>query len=146
MVKYDGDEVEVRIGTSAENVGTAPVLTNLESIKYDSGQEFDQVAEGIGSRQTEVHEKLIKPKGSITRWHDEAEVISGGTGTLEKNVGAFTTGALTPLYIEIKNKTTSKKVVLNGCMGPYSKSLDSPEGYVMETWDFGFNSLTEVES
>jgi len=145
-VKYDGDEVEVRIGTSAENVGSAPALTNLQSVQYDDGQTFDQVADGIGSRLTGVHEKLIKPKGSIKRWHDEVPVVCGGTGTLEKNVGAFTTGALTPLYIEIKNKTTSKKVTLAKCMGPYSKNLDSPEGYVEETWDFFFESLSESES
>jgi len=146
LVKYDADEVEVRIGTSAANVGSAPALTNLQSIEYDPGQTFDQPPAGIGSRLSEVHEKIIKPKGSLKRWHDEVAVVCGGTGTLEKNVGAFTTAALTPLYIEIKNKTTSKKVTLAKCMGPYSKTLDSPEGYLEETWDFFFESLSESES
>ena len=142
MVKYDGDEVEVRIGTTSQNVSTAPALTNLESISYKADQGVVEVAVGIGSRATEVHEKLVKYTGTITRWHDEVAVVSGGTGTLESNVGAFTTSALTPLYVEVKNKTTSKKDTLAGCIGLYSKDLKSPDGFLMETWDFKFNSMS----
>lgn len=143
MPKYDADEVEVRIGTTANNVSTAPALTNLESIKYDVDQSIVEAPVGIGSRQTEVHEKLVKCAGTITRWHDETVVVSGGTGTLAKNVGAFTTSALTPLFVEIKNKTTSRKVTLNNCMGKYTQDNKSPDGFMMETWDFKFNTTTE---
>ncbi len=143
MPKYDADEVEVRIGTSVSNVVSAPALTNLESVKYDVDQSVVETPVGIGSRQTEVHEKLTKCAGTITRWHDEVAVVSGGTGTLAKNVGAFTTGAMTPLFIEIKNKTTSRKVTLNNCLGKYTQDSKSPDGFMMETWDFKFNSLTE---
>jgi hypothetical protein len=140
LVKYDADEVEVRIGTSAANVSTAPALTNLESIKYDVEQGVVQVPSGIGLRGTEAHEKLIKGAGTITRWHDEVAVVSGGTGTLAKNVGAFLTGVLTPLFIEIKNKTTSRKVTLSNCLGKYTEDIKSPDGFIMETWDFKFDS------
>ncbi len=141
MVKYDGDEVEVRIGTTANNVSTAPALTNLDSVMYKVDQSVTEVATGIGFRTTEVHEKLIKMTGAITRWNDEVAVVSGVTGTLETNVGAFTTGALTPLFVEIKNKTTTKKITLTGCMGLFSKDLKSPGGFLMETWDFKFTSI-----
>jgi len=144
LVKYDGDEVEVRIGTSASNVITATPLTNLESIKYDSDPSVVEVPVGIGSRATEVHEKLVKYSGTISRWHDETSVVSGGTGTLAKNVGAFSTTALTPLYVEIKNKTTSRKVTLNGCLGKYTEDLKSPDGFLMESWDFKFSTATET--
>jgi hypothetical protein len=139
LPKYDGDEVEVRVGTSASNVATAPVLTNLESISYKVDQGVTEVAVGISSRGTEVHEKLVKCTGAISRWVDELAVVSGGTGTFSHNIGAFTIGALTPLFIEIKNKTTGRKELLSNCLGNYAPDLKSPDGFLMETWDFKFN-------
>ena len=144
MVKYDGDEVEVRIGISAVAAAAATPLTNLESISYKVDQGVTEVATGIGFRTTEVHEKLIKCTGTVTRWHDEVAVVSGGTGTLESNVGAFTTVALTPLFVEVKNKTSGRKTLLTGCIGLYSKDLKSPDGFLMETWDFKFSTLSET--
>jgi hypothetical protein len=139
LPKYDGDEVEVRIGISAAAAAAAPVLSNLESISYKVDQGVTEVATGIGSRGTEVHEKLVKCTGAITRWVDEAAVVSGATGTLSHNVGAFTIGALTPLYIEIKNKTSGRKELLSNVLGNYAPDLKSPDGFLMETWDFKFN-------
>lgn len=144
MPKYDADEVEVRIGTSSANVSTAPPLTNLESIKYDSDPNITEVPVGIGSRGTEVYEKLTKFTGGITRWHDELSDVSGATGTLANTVGAFTLAALTPLWIQIKNKTTGRKVTLNNCLGKYTEDLKSADAFLMEAWDFKFNTLTET--
>lgn len=146
MVKYDGDEVEVRIGTTAVNVLVANPLTNLESISYKVDQSIAEVAKGIGSRLTEVYEHLIKYTGTITRWNDElATLVSGGTGTLAANVGAFSGDvALTPLFVAIKNKTTSTVIMLCGCVGLYSEDLKSPDGFLMETWDFKFSSITKT--
>ncbi|MGA8903694.1 MAG: hypothetical protein WB661_01655 [Candidatus Bathyarchaeia archaeon] len=145
MPKYDGDEVEVRIGTSASNVSTAPALTNLESISWNEDPKVVAVAVGIGSQATEVHDKLVEYAGTISRWHDELSVVSGGTGTLAKNVGAFTNPKV-PLWIEVKNKTTSRKVTLNNCLGKYTNDLKSPDGFLMEAWDFKFNTATESPS
>lgn len=124
-------------------MSTAPPLSNLESISYKVDQGVAEVATGIGFRTTEVHEKLIKYTGAITRWNNELSEVSGGTGSFAANAGAFTTGNLTPLFIEIKNKTTSTKITLCGCMGSYPEDLKSPEGYVMESWDFKFSSITK---
>lgn len=142
MPKYDGDEVEVSIGTSSSNVSTAPPITNLESITWNEDPSVVEVAVGIGSQETEVHDKLVKYAGTISRWHDELSVVSGGTGTLAKNVGAFTNPKV-PLWIQIKNKTTSRKVTLNNCLGKYTNDLKSPDGFLMESWDFKFNTATE---
>jgi hypothetical protein len=144
LPKYDADEVEVRIGTNSANVSSAPPVTNLESIKYDSDPNITEVPVGIGSRGTEVYEKLTKLVGGITRWHDEVSGVSGATGTLAKTVGAFTLAALTPLWIEIKNKTTGRKVTLNNCLGKYSSDLKAADAFLMESWDFKFNTITET--
>ncbi len=143
MPKYDGDEVEVRIGISAAAATAATPVTNLESITYKADQSATEVPVGIGSRATEVHEKLVKYTGAITRWNDEVATVSGGTGSLATDVGAFTTAALTPLYVEIKNKTSATKIQLVGCIGLYSEDLKSPDGFLMETWDFKFSSITK---
>lgn len=145
LVKYDGDEVEVRIGTSATNVLTATPITNLESITYKADQSVTEVAKGIGSRLTEVYEHLIKYTGTITRWVDELSEVSGGTGSLATNVGAFSGDVpLTPLFVTIKNKTTSTVIMLCGCIGLYSEDLKSPDAFLMETWDFKFSSITRT--
>ena len=143
MTKYDGDEVAVRIGTSAADAGTANALTNVESISWDVDQGVDLVAVGVGSRLTEPHAKLIKYSGSLTRWYDEATlVVSGDAGQFAAAVDAYSTDNPTELFIRVTNKTTSKFVVLNNAIGKYSRTLDSPEGYVMETYDFNFTTIT----
>ncbi|MGA2971906.1 MAG: hypothetical protein ABSE39_04680 [Candidatus Bathyarchaeia archaeon] len=145
MAKYDGDEVEVRIGTTALAAAAAAPVTNLESISFKVDQSVTEVAKGIGSRLTEVYEHLIKYTGALTRWNDEALTVSGGTGSLATDVGAFSGDvALTPLYIQIKNKTTATVFLLSGCVGLYSEDLKSPDGFLMETWDFKFASITRT--
>jgi hypothetical protein len=145
LVKYDGDEVQVRIGTSAANCITGAAITNLESITYKTDQSVAEVPKGIGSRLTEVYEHLIKYTGNITRWVDETLPVSGGTGSLATNVGAFSGDVpLTPLYVSIKNMTTSTVIVLGGCIGLYSEDLKSPDGFLKETWDFKFVSITRT--
>jgi hypothetical protein len=144
LPKYDGDEVEVRVGTSTSNVSTAPALTNLESISYKVDQGVTEVATGIGFRTTEAHAKLLKYSGAITRWHDELNNVSGGTGTLSSMIGAFSLTKPSALVIEIKNKTTGRKETLSGVFGNYAKDLKSPEGFLMESWDFKFGLLAET--
>lgn len=112
---------------------------------YKVDQSVAEVAKGIGSRLTETYEHLIKYTGAITRWVDEVAEVSGGTGSLATNVGAFSGDvALTPLVVEIKNKTTATKITLSGCIGLYSEDLKSPDGFLKETWDFKFTSITRV--
>lgn len=147
-MKYDGDEVTVGIGISSADATSALTkcpLTNLESVTYKVDQSVAEVAKGIGSRLTEVYEHLIKYTGTITRWVDEAAVVSGGTGSLAANVGAFSGDVpLTPLYVAIKNVTTSTVITLCGCLGLYSEDLKSPDGFLMETWDFKFSSIAKT--
>jgi hypothetical protein len=145
MVKYDGDEVTIQIGTSAVNVLTAPVLTNVQSITWKADQSVAEVAKGIGSRLTEVYEHLIKYTGMLVRWVDEVVQVSGGTGSLATNVGAFSGDVpLTPLYVAIKNKTTGTVYMLCGCIGLFSETLKSPDGFLEETWDFKFSTITRT--
>ena len=63
------------------------------------------------------------------RWHRHALT----------QCGRFTIGALTPLFIEIKNKTTGRKELLSNVLGSWAPDVKSPDGFIMETWDFKFN-------
>jgi hypothetical protein len=144
LVKYTGDEVEIRIGTSATNCLTAPVLTNVESITYKVNQNINQVAVGIGSRGTEVYGTLVKYTGTIVRWNDELAEVSGSTGSLATNVGAFSQATLTPLFVAIKNKITGTKTVLCGCIGDYQEDLKTADAFLEETWAFMFASITNT--
>jgi hypothetical protein len=144
LVKYDGDEVEVRIGTSAANVTTAPPLTNVESITWNEDPTVTEVPVGMGSQATEVYDKLVKYVGAITRWHDELlNQVSGTTGTLAATIGAFSPTRV-PLWIQIKNKTTGRKETLNNCLGKYVTDTKSVDAFKMETFDFKFNTATET--
>lgn len=143
MTKYDGDEIEVRIGSSSSNVTSAPPLTNVESIKWDEDPGVVEVPVGLGSQATEVYDKLVKYAGTLTRWHDELSEVSGATGTLAATVGAFTNPKV-PLWVQIKNKTTGRKETLNNCIGKYSTDTKSVDAFKMEAWDFKFNTATET--
>jgi hypothetical protein len=143
-LKYTGDEVVIRIGTSATNCLTAPPLTNLESLTYKVNQNTTQVAVGIGSRGTEVYGTLVKYTGTIVRWVDELAEVSGATGSFATNVGAFTIGALTPLFLAVKNKLTGTVIVLCGCIGDYQEDLKTTDGFLEETWTFMFASITNT--
>jgi hypothetical protein len=75
LPKYDGDQVEVRVGTTTDNVASAPVLTNVDSVSYKVDQGITQAPTGIGFRTTEAHAKLLKYSGAITRYEDELELV-----------------------------------------------------------------------
>jgi hypothetical protein len=131
------------MGTSASNVTTAPPLSNVESITWDEDPTVTEVAVGLGSDATEVYPKLVKYTGTLTRWYNELSEISGGTGTLAKNVGAFASPKA-PMWIAIKNKTTGRIETLNNCLGKYTTDVKTPDAFKMESWAFKFNSATET--
>lgn len=133
MPKYRGSEVEVRIATSEEGLGSAPAIPYVSSIEFSVEQNVESVPKGLGSRGKEVYEGLIAITGSIEREYDETAV--SGSDTFDEVVGAFTTGSLTPLYIQIKNKATGRTVTIKKAKGQYSESVDV-DGYVTQTYDF----------
>jgi len=140
MVKYRGKDIEVRIATTEGGLATATALTNAESAEWNPEQNVDWPPVGLGSRLSEGSEGVIKYTGSLSRWHDKTAVA--GSADFATAVGAYQQGSLTPLYVEIYNKVTGEKVVLKKCRGSYSRPVDSPEGYVMESWDFGFEDIS----
>ena len=144
MPKYSGDEVEVRIVTSDVDAtyNAAAAVPQVSSAEWNTNQGIESVPVGLGSRLQTAEEKLIEYTGSIERWHDET--VIAGSSTFRQLVGAFQQGALTDLFIEVKNKTTGKKVRLKKCIGNYSAPGVSPDGYMMETFDFTFEDIAEV--
>jgi hypothetical protein len=140
MAKYRGKDVEVRIAATEDDLATATALTNVESVEWNPEQNVDRVAVGLGSRLKETSEGLIDYTGSLSRWHDKTAVA--GSADFATAVGAYQQESLTPLYVEVYNKVTGEKVVLKECKGSYTRPVDSPEGYVMETWDFSFEDIS----
>jgi hypothetical protein len=140
VTKLRGKDVEVRIATTENGLDSAEALTNVESIEWNPDQNVDRAPAGLGSRLKEVSEGLIDYTGSMSRWHDKTAVA--GSTDFATAVGAYQQGALTPLYVEVYNKVTGEKVRLKKCKGTYSRPVDSPEGYVMEAWDFSFEDIS----
>jgi len=141
MVKYRGQDVEVRIATSESGLDSASALTNVESVEWTPEQNVELAPVGIGSRLQETTEGLIEYTGSLSRWFDATAVA--GASDFATAVGAYQQGALTPLYVEVKNKLTGEKVRFKKCKGTYTRPLDSPEGYIMESWDFSFEDVSK---
>ena len=140
MVKYKGKDAEVRMATSEGGLASAPALANVESIEWNEEPNVDAAPVGLGSRLKDVGEGLIDYTGSMSRWHDKVAVA--GSSDFATAVGAYQQGSMTPLYVQVKNKITAEVVVLKKCLGSYSRPVDSPEGYWMETWDFKFEDIS----
>lgn len=131
--------MEVRIATSEEGLGTAPAIPYVTSVEFSVDQNVESTPKGLGFRMQEVHEGLISITGSIERYYDETAV--SGSDTFDQLVGAYGTGSMTPLYIQIKNKTTNRAVIIKKAKGTYSESVDV-DGYVTQTYDFEAEEIT----
>jgi hypothetical protein len=144
MPKYSGDEVEVRIvttDTDATYAAASPV-PQVSSVEWHVKQGRKKDPVGLGSRLKTVEETLIDYTGSLERWHSED--IIAGSQTFRQLVGAFQQSNLTPLFIEVKNKTTGKRVRLKKCKGDYDAPAVKPDGYMMDAYDFDFEDIAEV--
>ena len=141
MTKYTADECELRAATTELGLATAPALSGWEKVDVKVKQGRKKSPVGIGSRLQEVHETLIDYSGSISGWYQEAALA--GSGDELTAFGMFQTGDLTPLYIELKNKTTSSKIHLCKCKGDPAFSIASPEGFSTWAWDFDFESINK---
>jgi hypothetical protein len=129
-----GDEVEVRIGTTASAVTSNTAIPYINSVTLSPSQNLEEVPKGLGQGRTqEVHEKLVSLTGTIERFYDETTVSQ--TDDFAEVVDSFGTGDITGLYLQVKNKTTSKTWLFSGVKGEYSQ--DSPvDGFVSETYDW----------
>jgi hypothetical protein len=141
MTKYTADKFELRVATTENGLDTAPALANWESIEWSVGQGRQKAPVGIGSRLQEVYETLLDYSGSVSGWYDETAV--GGSADVLTAFGAFQQAALTQLYIEIKNKTTSSKIRLKKVKGDPSQTLSSPDGFSMWSVDFDFEDISK---
>ena len=138
MVKYKGHEVEIRMATTESGLGNAPAIPSISSFEYDVEQNVEATPKGMGSRQQEVKEGLIEITGSLEKDYEESLVC--GTDPFYKAAQPDATGALTPLYFEVKNITTGKKVILKKVKGKYNCSEDV-DGYVTETYDWSAEEI-----
>jgi hypothetical protein len=142
MPKYTADKFELRVATTENGLDTAPALSNWNMIKWKVSQDLKKVPVGINSRLKEVYETLIDYSGSADGWNDETAVA--GSADILTALGAFQQAALTPLYIEIKNKSTSSKIRLKKVKGDVAPSIGSPDGFSMWAYDFHFEDISKT--
>lgn len=142
MPKYTADEYELRVATTEAGLDSAPALSHWEHIEWSVGHGRKKVPVGIGSRLQEVHETLLDYSGSVSGWSVEG-AVAGSADELTA-FGAFQQGALTQLYVELKNKTSGAKYRLKKCKGDPAFTIDSPEGFAMWTWDFDFEDISKT--
>ena len=142
MTKYTADAYELRVATTELGLATAPVLSGWDKVEVKVKQGRKKRPVGIGSRLQEVHETLLDYSGSVAG--DLQESTLAGSGDELTALGMFQQGALTALYIELKNKTTSSKIHLLKCKGDPAVSIASPEAFVTWTWDFDFEDINKT--
>jgi hypothetical protein len=141
MAKYTADEYELRVATSLVGLATAPVLSGWDKVEVKVKQGRKKRPVGIGSRLQEVHETLLDYSGSVSGDYQESTLA--GSGDELTAFGMFQQGALTSLYIELKNRTTGSKIQLSACKGDPAMSIASPEAFVTWAWDFDFESISK---
>jgi hypothetical protein len=142
MVKYLGKDYEMRLATTESGLATAPALSRWESIKAKVGQGRKKSGVGLGSRLTEVTVGLLDYSGSASGWYDET--AAGGSADILTAFGMFEQADVTPLYVQLKNKKTGSLITLKRCTGDPAMTIDSPEGFVMWSWDFGFEDISKT--
>jgi hypothetical protein len=143
LPKYSGTEVEIRIAATEVGLDTASPLTNIESIEWNVAQNVERLPKGLGFRSQEVREGLAEISGTISRWHDEIAVA--GYSNFRTAVGAFQVDTvINYLFVEVKNKSTGKKVRFKNCKGDYSAPAVATDGYMMEQWDFSAEDIAET--
>jgi hypothetical protein len=141
MTKYTADSFELRVATTEDGLATATALAQWKSIKWTTKQGRKKDPVGIGSRLQEVSVHLLDYSGSADGWYDETAVA--GSADILTAFGAFQQGAVTPLYIEIKNKVTGSKIHLKKVTGDPAQSIDSPEDLSVWAWDFDFEDISK---
>ena len=141
MTKYTADEYELRVATTELGLDTASVLSGWDKVEVKVKQGRKKRPVGIGSRLQEIHETLLDYSGSASG--DLQESALAGSGDELTALGMFQSGAVTALYIELKNKTTGSKIHLCKCKGDPALSIGSPEAFVTWAWDFDFESINK---
>jgi hypothetical protein len=141
MTKYTADEYEIRVTTSEADLASAPVLSGWQKLNVKVKQGRKKHPDGIGSRLNRVKATLLDYSGSISA--DLQECAFAGSSDELTALGMFQQGALTPLYIELKNKITGTKIHLCKCTGDPAVSIDTPEAFVTWAWDFDFEDINK---
>jgi len=141
MAKYLGKDYEMRLATTEAGLTTAPKLSRWESIKHKVGQGRKKSPLGLGSRLQEVDVGLLDYSGSASGWYDET--AAGGSADILTAFGMFEQADITPLYLQLKNKKTGSLITLKKCTGDAAVTVDSPEGFVMWSWEFDFEDISK---
>jgi len=137
MVKYRGENSEVRIAATEEALETAPIIPNIQSIEWDFDQNIDAQPKGLGEgRGEDVSEGHVHITGNITKWYDTVPVVpSPGTTTFRTMVQGREMGALSFRYIKVTDTDTGEVHVLKKVKGKYNESRPL-DRYKEETYDF----------
>jgi len=151
--RFKGKKVDVYLGVEVSDLADSTRMDNIESVEWKADPNFKSEPEGLGSDLKTIVQELPDFAGSLSRWANaDTDVCSGdtghigtseGSGTFAAVVGAYQNGLdVTPLHVKIVHKITGETWILNKCSGKYSTPISSPEGDIMEKWDFLYESIT----
>jgi hypothetical protein len=145
MVKYRGENSEVRIAATEGDLASAPIITNIQSIEWDFEQNIDAQPKGLGEgRGKDVSEEHVDITGNITKWYDTVPVVpSPGTTTFEDMVQGHEMGDLDFRYIKVTDTDTGEIHTLKKVKGKYNTSRPL-DGYKEETYDFVAEEVTKT--
>ena len=143
MVKYRGENSEVRIAATEADLASAPIITNIQTIEWDFDQNIDAQPKGVGEgRGEDVSEGHVHITGNITKWYDTVPVVpSPGTTTFRSMVQGHEMGALSYRYIKVTDTDTGEIYVLKRVKGKYNTSRPLDD-YKDETYDFVAEEVT----
>jgi len=141
LVKYKGIDLEVRVATTEEGLATADPVPYIDHVEWDSDQSIDRSPKGHGFRTQEAREGLLAIGGNIVRSYDPTEVADDMSWF--DFWEADSQEALTPRYVQIKNKLNGRLVTLKKVIGSLSESSDT-DGFLTQSLDFVAEEVEET--
>jgi len=142
MTTYDGNNWEVRIGTSAATVVNSTAIPYLQNWTEDRDPGVKQVAKGMGyDRGKEVHETLTEITGSLAKTYDDTLLVVESPVAAESPFGEIANISGVAWYLEFKNKISGKKITFGGVHGKYHHD-HAEDDFGTETWDWAAESRT----
>jgi len=140
MAIYDGDQWEVRLGTTAGNVVDSTAIPYVKSWSEDRDPGIEQVPKGMSyGPGKEVHETLTEITGSLERTYDDTLLVVESPIAAESPFGEIANISGVAWYLEFKNKTSGKKITFGGVHGHYTHD-HAEDDFGTETWDWDAES------
>ena len=140
MTTYDGNEWEVRIGTSAAKVVNSTIIPYVKTWSEDRDPGIKQLPKGMGyGRGKEVHETLTEIVGSLEKTYDDTKLVVQSPTAAQSPFGEIANISNVGWWLEFKNKISGKKITFGDVHGHYTHD-QAEDDFGVETWDWAAES------